>query len=1786
MEEVIVGGVPVESLTGELAGVWSGWRASGDREVVREASAKGLHINLAYKFLTHRRGCSLDEAKSYFSSEVDIWINELLNKRQVHKASHILKNVGKNPSEFICTVCLKCREPTLRNYLAHHLIIINGFEEEQFEALELINWIEEHEKNHKLEGELISHKSLENVINLSPDIKKCIYVELYFESFNSKIERKLSNDAVWNYLLMNNKIKLINNWISINFECDTKENDDKDELQQNFENLKITEKMISSIENSQAITPVIQMTLNHLCRFGVFTNKEKNDFKLILNRLFSSSKTPSEFHEILSKESCNINKSEFFDKMEAVKYLRNFNQDPTELSGEKLFLTLREMCQETNETYEILEQGILETISFISQDPLEFLKSNYTIAFMLILLQHMKKNRTNVVDNLTEGELLKDIFSKHDELQIGHITVPREILSNILDRFSYLKADVEENLPQVNVTMYQLLDGYENFHSKRVFKWRQKNEEMPNFSNEYLTHKYGHKEKLTYMNYLKESRPNMAYNVLCCLGKKSSGNISSKMKSQVSLSAHIFALRHLNELDIISSCISFIELLGVDSDNLRLHVTVAAFVENKLNFSIGNLLESVVYKDQEDLITVLSYLERGFNLSLITNLIKEPREFVSALKTWDIIVRFARAHNATIPTLFLEFLASNDMWFEYLLVGQIFSYPSEQILEKIVLFKNPNLREHLILSLNNPYLLSSNPIEEDSKVKTQDSRQSLYNKIGVKQNSPESTSPTSAVCHSGKAHSTFTESSFTDLGVDLFNNDLWQIVLKCHQSQDPPRALLKASRTLKSPILTVLASCYEPSSAATHCYFWLLVSVEDSEFFLNSKDPLEDQVWSANNVMELFNNLVYHNYISTLNKGLTIFMPDNPLRLFSEFLVECICLADFEKCKTILTSFITSCSTLKCNKMMNWKTDESYLDNIYWIETVVVKCLITALGKCFQSKCLQIKFLEILTSCDFFKNLTVNAPNFYSLLEIMRILIKTDVAFNFLSFDIVDNEQSFNNEIERCINELLEKENYTSALELSKVANLKPSKIILAQYRSEFKKQMGMIESNFWKKCSEDFKLHKVCYEKAAEFFVEHAEKIQSSKERFEILKLALEILKENSDDCQTCDKAEMAMWKSCILAGPENIEIENESVIFRKLKTELLSELNDLQITCVLNDPQEKAALESLINKLLDAGKLDRALRISAIFNYKHKDVQILMLCLSLAEGEILTHQLTIQQKMLISESGSTKQRLGILRNRGLTRLPSSSSLNLSGTHEASESTTTVNQEESDCLMILTRLLKSLQSGVAIGTRIVTCYKLSITLGKSYYSLLILNDPMRLLQEVVLSNCDRTLEIAKDIISAYQIESRQVAQFLAEEIVASITRVVEDGNNDSTVWSYPLDISLHSVIELSKDASILGLKLLDIASKLLGHSNGEKRNVITLKIAVELLIRSHDCFTTSCNMEGIASVLRKCQQLANALQNLKLWSLLVRLVTGVGRFTEMNYVFKILKEHDQFEFLLGKGLDKVPGLKMALLDFVKRYCPENKELLNIIALHFRLHYEIALTWENEAREVIDEFVGEAKKENLKSQNSFPIEVKLTRDKITEKRLQLAILNFTLATNYFLQDNKLNLANHASHQAELVALQLSLLYAVQENHQFACILNLNKDEVDKAICQFLNFPQALIVARAYNHHVDWANAVYNHCIHQGETKYLKEFVTSNRLTTSVINDCVRRYRLEKIITKSMTENMRMLVAHLNDAQFKYVISSQLGFKDIIETMLETPSIGSYLKDTVWKNRYDDSGFLS
>jgi len=80
----------------------------------------------------------------------------------------------------------------------------------------------------------------------------------------------------------------------------------------------------------------------------------------------------------------------------------------------------------------------------------------------------------------------------------------------------------------------------------------------------------------------------------------------------------------------------------------------------------------------------MSYLEQSFQkLLLDESLTSDSVRFIEALKTWDIIVRFARIHNCTLPTTLMKYLADRDLWFEFVSVSQIFAYPTKQV-------KSPN----------------------------------------------------------------------------------------------------------------------------------------------------------------------------------------------------------------------------------------------------------------------------------------------------------------------------------------------------------------------------------------------------------------------------------------------------------------------------------------------------------------------------------------------------------------------------------------------------------------------------------------------------------------------------------------------------------------------------------------------------------------------------------------------------------------------------------------------------------------------------------------------------------------------------------------------------------------------------------------------------------------------------------------------------------------------------------------------------------------------------------------
>lgn len=248
--------------------------------------------------------------------------------------------------------------------------------------------------------------------------------------------------------------------------------------------------------------------------------------KLILSRLLGECISLADFQKILSKPLCNVDKKNFFSKLDIVGLSRNYVEDSEiqKLNAKniKLFDSLKGMCSSTNNYKDFLELGIVETINYLSNGAIQFLKQHPILCFTLIFLHYSKCKQDS--SEMT----LREIFDNEAGLTTKTITLPKTALDAVLYSLPHLKNEIEPKLIKNNITMYQLLDGYRKFNSRRFFKWRLKNGMMPDFFNENLSRKFGHKEELGYINYLKEARPNMAANILWLQQGNSTGGISSK----------------------------------------------------------------------------------------------------------------------------------------------------------------------------------------------------------------------------------------------------------------------------------------------------------------------------------------------------------------------------------------------------------------------------------------------------------------------------------------------------------------------------------------------------------------------------------------------------------------------------------------------------------------------------------------------------------------------------------------------------------------------------------------------------------------------------------------------------------------------------------------------------------------------------------------------------------------------------------------------------------------------------------------------------------------------------------------------------------------------------------------------------------------------------------------------------------------------------------------------------------------------------------------------------------
>uniref|UniRef100_A0A3B3HPT9 Spatacsin C-terminal domain-containing protein n=1 Tax=Oryzias latipes TaxID=8090 RepID=A0A3B3HPT9_ORYLA len=344
-------------------------------------------------------------------------------------------------------------------------------------------------------------------------------------------------------------------------------------------------------------------------------------------------------------------------------------------------------------------------------------------------------------------------------------------------------------------------------------------------------------------------------------------------------------------------------------------------------------------------------------------------------------------------------------------------------------------------------------------------------------------------------------------------------------------------------------------------------------------------------------------------------------------------------------------------------------------------------------------------------------------------------------------------------------------------------------------------------------------------------------------------------------------------------------------------------------------------------------------------------------------------------------------------------------------------------------------------------------------------------------------------------------------------------------------EITAELVNQHTACSAYLKENLLDLLASLVGLKLLENFNAVPLRdlsCIVELLIIAHDCFSLTCNMEGIVRVLQTARHLSHSyLAPGDHYGLLVRLLTGMGRYNEMTYIFDLLHQNHRFEMLLRK---KSCSLKTALLDYIKRCLPADSEKHNMVALCFSMRREIGENHEMAARTQL---------KMIESQDWV-----VTPDLKTSLVKALGLLK-DAAESYF-KDSCVRQATRCVRTAKLVTLQLHFLNQGSELR----LINLQPSELLIAVMALPHCYQVFVVAEAYSYSPDWAEVLFQKVVLRGDFVYLEELKQHCHLSA---HHC-------------------RLLTYCDDVYSRYKLAYQHSFYDVTKMLLQDAKTSSYLND--------------
>lgn len=661
-----------------------GWALLESAAIVKDVATKGKYINLAVGFLATRRGCTVDQARQYFRSEIDTYVRQLLANGQVFRAEHVLKNLGRPVRyllyEFMASAATTPETPIIaaiddasessgaavptgsnsRDIIAKFLHKADAnFAHDRVafdRCLTALKAIRSDAALTEKYGRQLADFTLEEAYKKDEPFRQQMICDAMFDGRLAQLATGLDAHTVWSHLLANKRSDWIVRWLKAR--SGTESNTFDSDIGAAFRGWSLDDAMLEELRLSGAGAAVS----DSLCRAGHFLGDEPADFAQQLRRIASTDAWSA--NATLLQRSHGAVADLILQHGFTALLIHDFVAVPAMLEQRDAHPKQRhiiDLCAALRDDIVTQPSRISATVSA------HLLKANATF------------HKQQPLVYLTELLLLEPDFGA--VLAAGRrpdSSSPPAADPTILAQIPLLRVLLAKHQRQAAATdcndhTVTLADLVKRFAKIDLRLMRQEAGGQLSFGNAALAARYGQPERLGYMFYVKQARSAHAVLVFAVEQLQQYAQISAGQIMYACSLVTQLALQRPDDGELLAHCVAFMEMLGVNTTALRAYLRCVRVLRQRWPAGVPPSGGGGAARDFAE----LNEAQR------LQALIDAQADAAYDVRNLDALRIVCEAHEQPLPPVFLAQAAGqlSANWLQWLAMASYYDYSLEAVLE-------------------------------------------------------------------------------------------------------------------------------------------------------------------------------------------------------------------------------------------------------------------------------------------------------------------------------------------------------------------------------------------------------------------------------------------------------------------------------------------------------------------------------------------------------------------------------------------------------------------------------------------------------------------------------------------------------------------------------------------------------------------------------------------------------------------------------------------------------------------------------------------------------------------------------------------------------------------------------------------------------------------------------------------------------------------------------------------------------------------------------------------------